>query len=65
MDQSYAIIPVVFMLLFGCFGLVALVFWIWALVDCLQGAIGRQRQDHLGAGHFVAKLAGGTYLLVR
>jgi hypothetical protein len=35
MEQSFAIIPVLFMLLFGCIGFVALVFWIWMLVDCL------------------------------
>ncbi|MEX1027856.1 MAG: PLD nuclease N-terminal domain-containing protein [Candidatus Paceibacterota bacterium] len=35
MEQSFAIIPVLFMLLFGCLSLVALVFWIWMLVDCL------------------------------
>ena len=35
MEQSVSIFPILFMLLFGCFGLVAMVFWIWVLVDCL------------------------------
>ena len=35
MEQSFAIIPVLFMLLFGCLGFVGLIFWIWMLVDCL------------------------------
>ena len=35
MEQSFAIFPLLFMLLFGCFGMVGLVFWIWMLVDCL------------------------------
>ena len=35
MEQSFAIFPLLFMLLFGCLGMVGLVFWIWMLVDCL------------------------------
>jgi hypothetical protein len=36
MEQSFASdIPLLFMLLFGCLGLVGFVFWIWMLVDCL------------------------------
>ena len=36
MDQSLTLIPLLFMLLFGCLGLVGLVFWIWMLVDCVS-----------------------------
>ncbi|MDA1052175.1 MAG: PLD nuclease N-terminal domain-containing protein [Planctomycetota bacterium] len=35
MEQSFAIFPILFMLLFGCIGMVGLIFWIWMLVDCL------------------------------
>ena len=35
MEQSSAIIPILFILLFTGLGLVALVFWIWTLVDCV------------------------------
>ena len=36
MEQSFASdIPLLFMLLFGCLGLVGFAFWIWMLVDCL------------------------------
>ena len=35
MDQSFALIPILFTLLFGCLSLVALGFWIWTLVDCV------------------------------
>ncbi len=34
-EQSFALIPILFTLLFGCLGLAGLVLWIWALVDCL------------------------------
>ncbi len=35
MEQSSAIIPLLFMLVFAGVGLLAFGFWIWALVDCL------------------------------
>lgn len=35
MEESISLIPILFMLLFSCFGLVAIVFWIWMLVDCV------------------------------
>jgi hypothetical protein len=34
-EQSIAIFPILFMLIFSCLGLVGCVFWIWMLVDCL------------------------------
>jgi len=35
MEESFAIIPLLFMLFCGCLGFVALAFWIWMLVDCV------------------------------
>ena len=34
-EQSIAIFPILFMLIFSCLGLGGCVFWIWMLVDCL------------------------------
>jgi len=35
MEESFAIFPLLFILVFAGLGLLAFGFWIWALVDCL------------------------------
>jgi uncharacterized membrane protein len=35
MDESFAIIPLLFTLVFAGVGLLAFAFWIWTLVDCI------------------------------
>ncbi len=35
MEQSFAIMPILFVLVFAGLGLVAFAFWIWMLVDCV------------------------------